>query len=71
MQLNPGGFPVLLVWLLLLMLEAVSDRVSVFKRKRGVVTIKLGILAPVFDSLKKVKNIDAEAFDAIREIIRY
>lgn len=58
MQLNPGGFPVLLVWLLLLMLEAVSDRGSVFKRKRGVVTIKLGILVPVFDSLKKVKNMD-------------
>lgn len=51
------------------MLESVSDRATVFKRKRGVINIKMGILAPLGDSVKVVRNMTFPAFDRVNEIL--
>lgn len=51
------------------MLESVSDSATVFKRKRGVINIKMGILAPLGDSVKVVRNMTFPAFDRVNEVL--
>lgn len=53
------------------MIESVSSSGSVLKRRKGIVTVKMGILAPQFDTVKTVRNITVEAFDSVRNVIHY
>ena len=38
---------------------------------KGISTIKIGILAPLGDSVKSVRNMPLEAFERIRNVIHY
>ena len=53
------------------MIESVSDRATVLKRRKGIVTIRLGILAPAFDSVKQVRNMHCRALEHIKAVIHY
>lgn len=52
-------------------IESVSDTASALKRRKGIVTVNIGVLAPAGDSVKRVRNLHFEAFESIREVIRY
>ncbi|MDO4546373.1 MAG: PH domain-containing protein [Bacillota bacterium] len=52
-------------------IESVSDRANALKRRRGIVSIKMGILAPAFDSVKQVRNMHLQAFENIKNVIEY
>lgn len=64
-----GGFARVRTVIMTAMLESVSDRATVMKRRRGVINIKLGILAPLGDSVKVVRNMTFEAFERVKAVL--
>lgn len=70
-ELVTGGFTRIKTTVKTSMIESVSDSGSLFKRRKGISTIKIGILAPMGDSVKSVRNMPMEAFESIRNVIHY
>ncbi len=66
-----GGFTKTTARIKTSMTESVTDTASVWKRKKKISTIKLGILAPLGDSVKIVRNMPVEAFENIKNMIHY
>lgn len=70
-ELVTGGFTRVKTTVKTSMIESVSDSASLLKRRKGISTIKIGILAPLGDSVKSVRNMPLEAFERIRNVIHY
>ncbi len=52
-------------------IESISDTASALKRRKGIVTISVGVLAPVGNSVKRIRNLHFEAYESIRYVMRY
>ena len=53
------------------MIESVSDSGSLLKRRKGTVSVKLGIMAPMTDMSKVIRNMPHGAFEKVKKVIHY
>lgn len=50
-------------------IESVSERTSIWKRRKGFTTVKLGFLAPIRVSHVKARNVTYKEYDAVQSVL--
>lgn len=70
-SLVTGGFTRTKTVIKTKMIESVSDSGSLLKRRKGTVSVKLGIMAPMTDMSKVIRNMPHGAFEKVKKVIHY
>lgn len=70
-SLVSGSFTVREVIVKREVVESVSDSGTLTKRRKGIVSVTMGILAPDEDSIKTVRNVPLKAFERLKNMINY
>jgi len=70
-SISNGAFKKTTVYIKTSNIESISEKASVFKRKKRITTVKLFYLAPLLVATSRAKNISIEMFNKIKEELIY
>ena len=66
-----GGYKKNTVFLKTSMIESIESNGSIWKRKRGIMNITIGCLAPSGESIQRVKNLPEKTFEELKGYLIY